>query len=106
MQNQHPENSEESPKVKLSLEYLSVLNQYLFSKLTQIETEASLSDRFLLYGGYIKLEDLDREMLVRFIIEKESQLVMIQVNYDEECREYAANLMRIFLFICNEKMYL
>jgi len=106
MQNQHPENSEESPKVKLSLEYLSVLNQYLFSKLTQIETEASLSDRFLLYGGHIKLEDLDREMLVRFIIEKESQLVMIQVNYDEECREYAANLMRIFLFICNEKMYL
>jgi hypothetical protein len=106
MQNQHPENSEESPKVKLSHEYLLVLNQYLFSKMTPIETEASLNNRFILYGGHIQLEELDREMLVRCILEKDSQMLMIQVNYDEECREYAANLMRIFLFICNEKMYL
>jgi len=103
MQTHHPGESEESPKIKLSQEYLAALTNNLFTKMVPIATDKT-NNRFSLYGGYVKLED--GEILIRFIIENNSQTAMVQVNFDEECRGYATELIKILIFLLNEKVLL
>ncbi len=104
MQTNHPNQSEESSKVKISKEYLEKLNKYLFSRLVRLETTESAKTRFTLYGGKIQL--YDTELLVRFIIENNTQTVMVQVNFEEEYRDYATDYIKIIVLILNEKVLL
>jgi len=104
MQTHHPGESEESPKVKLTSGHLETLRKYLFSKMVPIATDKTNNNRFTVYGGYIKLEEGD--VLIRVILENSTQTVMVQVNFDEECREYATELIKMLIFLLNEKVLL
>ena len=71
--------------------------------MTLLETDDDRSGRFSVYGGYIKVGDIPSEALVRFIIENETQLLMIQLNYEDELMDYAKDIVKMFAFQCNEK---
>lgn len=104
LQSQYPENYEESPKIRLSQKNVATIKENLLSKMVLIETDDDRSGRFSVYGGYIKLGDISSEALVRFIIENETQLLMIQLNYEDELIDFAKDLVKMFAFQCNEKV--
>lgn len=102
----YPENVEESPKVKLSQKHRDELMKHLFSQMVTLQTDNGKTDRFALFGGCLTVDDVGTEILVRFIIENETQLSMVQLTYEEGYKEYAKDLMKMFIFLCNEKAML
>ena len=106
LQTQYPNNTEESPKIYLSQSRLDALKEYLLTKMTIIQADKGTVERFTLFGGCIKTDIPDRELLVRLIIENETQIAMVQVNYDDGCEEFAKDYIAMLILLCNEKTVL
>lgn len=104
MQARFPDNVEESSKIRLNQQHLDDLSNYLFSKMALIQNENTRPERFAVYGGYIRPDSTGSEILVRFIVENETYLTIVQVNYEDGFKKFAKDLLKALVFTCNEKV--
>jgi len=98
----HPANIEESIKLKVSKEYLKVLQESLFSKLILVPPEGGSEKRFTIYGGNFRVGTSKLEYILRIILENDTHLLLIQVAYPIGGEQDARLILEKLVFLCNE----